>query len=172
MNKAGITAVFAGLVGLAALMPSAAMAGPGHKDTNGAHGSQSHEKKAWGKPGKAARASRTITITMSDDMRFTPSEIVVDEGQTVRFVLINKGRLMHEMVIGDMAELKAHAELMKKHPDMEHEEEDGLHLKPGARGELTWQFAKPGRFHFACLIPGHFDAGMVGRITVRKKGGA
>lgn len=146
--------------------PALALADKGH-----AHGAQGHgdEARAWGKPGKASKASRTITINMTDDMRFSPMDLRVTAGETIRFVVVNKGRLDHEMVIGDLAELKAHAEEMRKNPGMEHEEEDGVEVKPGKRGELVWEFGKPGRFHFACLIPGHFEAGMVGRITVAAK---
>jgi uncharacterized cupredoxin-like copper-binding protein len=106
---------------------------------------------------------------MGDEMRFTPAEISVTQGETVKFVIANKGRVLHEMVIGTEKELLAHAELMKKHPGMEHEEPYMAHVKAGGREQITWQFTKPGTFAFACLIPGHYEAGMRGRIVVAAK---
>jgi uncharacterized cupredoxin-like copper-binding protein len=100
-------------------------------------------------------------------MRFTPADITVKQGETVKLVATNKGQVMHEMVLGTSEDLKKHAELMRKFPGMEHEEPHMAHVKPGASGEIVWQFTKPGEFQFACLIPGHFEAGMVGKVTVK-----
>jgi uncharacterized cupredoxin-like copper-binding protein len=65
-----------------------------------------------------------------------------------------------------MEELKQHAALMKKHPGMEHDEAYMAHVRPGKRGEIVWQFTRAGEFYYACLLPGHFEAGMVGKIVV------
>ena len=105
---------------------------------------------------------------MADTMRFGPSDITVKEGETVKFVVANKGQMMHEMVIGTMDELKAHGELMKKHPGMEHDEPYMAHVSPGKKEEMVWQFTKAGEFYYACLVPGHFEAGMIGKIKVTK----
>lgn len=121
---------------------------------------------AFGRAGDPAKAARTIRIDMSDTMRFTPDAIQVRRGETVSFEIVNAGRMLHEMVIGTEAELKAHAELMKKFPGMEHDEPYMAHVDPGKAGRIAWQFTKPGEYRFACLIPGHFEAGMTGRITV------
>ena len=115
------------------------------------------------------RAKRTITIDMSDTMRFSPAELRVRQGDTVRFVIRNRGKLLHEMVLGTMADLKAHAEMMKKHPGMEHDEPHMAHVATGKSGEIGWRFTQAGEFYYACLIPGHFEAGMMGRITVEKE---
>jgi uncharacterized cupredoxin-like copper-binding protein len=120
----------------------------------------------WGQQGDAKRVTRTIVIAMSDDMRFTPSTINVTQGETIKFVVTNKGKILHEMVIGTAAELAKHAALMKKHPNMEHDEPFMAHVAPTKKTELIWQFSKVGAFEFACLIPGHFEAGMRGTITV------
>jgi uncharacterized cupredoxin-like copper-binding protein len=140
-----------------------------------AHG-DSHASKAsaaqpmvetdFGRTGDPGRVVRTVRVDMSDKMRFTPSVIEVKQGETVRFIVKNSGKTMHEMVIGTMQELKEHAEMMKKHPGMEHDEPFMAHVAPGKTEEIVWQFTKPGEFHFGCLIPGHFEAGMVGRIKV------
>ncbi|HEX9182172.1 MAG TPA: cupredoxin family protein [Burkholderiales bacterium] len=113
------------------------------------------------------KAKRTIRVGMDDKMRFVPSKIEVRRGEIVRFVAANEGQVLHEMVLGTMEDLKAHAELMKKFPDMEHDEPHMAHVAPGKTGEIGWRFTRPGTFHFGCLVPGHFEAGMVGTITVR-----
>lgn len=104
---------------------------------------------------------------MADTMRFTPADVVVKRGETVKFLVHNDGKVLHEMVLGTAQELKAHAELMRKFPEMEHSEPSMAHVKPGTDGEIVWQFTKVGEFQFACLLPGHFEAGMVGSVTVR-----
>ena len=146
-----------------------------------AHGAHQHEKSTrpavtapaeqqpWGIAGQAHRATRVVDIHMTDNMRFKPDQLMVDEGETLQLRVHNQGQLMHELVIGTAAELRKHAELMKKFPDMEHDEPHMAHVPPGQVGELIWTFNRPGQFEFACLLPGHFDAGMTGRITVKAR---
>ncbi len=124
------------------------------------------EQKPWGIAGEARDVRRTIRIDMSDDMRFKPDRIQVREGETVRLVVRNAGKVLHELVIGTPEELKQHAELMRKFPDMEHDEPYMAHVSPGKTGDLVWNFNRAGTFDYACLIPGHFEAGMVGTIQV------
>jgi uncharacterized cupredoxin-like copper-binding protein len=121
----------------------------------------------FGRTGDPRKAVRTVRVDMSDKMRFSPDAIEVKQGDTVRFLAKNSGKTMHEMVLGTLPELKDHAELMKKHPGMEHNEPYMAHVGPGKTAEIVWQFTKAGEFYFGCLIPGHFEAGMVGKITVR-----
>jgi uncharacterized cupredoxin-like copper-binding protein len=102
-------------------------------------------------------------MDMSDEMRFFPAVLEVKRGDTVRFVLKNKGQVLHEMVIGTLDELKEHAELMKKFPDMEHDEPYMAHVKPGATQEIVWQFNRSGEFNYACLVASRFEGGMVSR---------
>lgn len=124
------------------------------------------EETPFGRAADPRKAKRTVRIEMSDAMRFTPADIRVKRGEVVRFIPHNRGKVMHEMVLGTMAELKQHAELMRKHPHMQHEEAHMAHVAPGESGEIGWQFTRAGEYYFGCLIPGHFEAGMVGRITV------
>lgn len=138
-----------------------------------AHGMAGHDMStmaaatSYGQAGKAEHASRTIEVLMDDKMRFTPSKIDVKAGETIRFVIINEGKIPHEMVIGTLAELQAHAAEMLAMSDMPHHEEPNmLTLDAGQRGELTWQFDTATEVDFACLIPGHTEAGMVGKIHV------
>lgn len=125
------------------------------------------EEKPFGKAGDPKKVTRTITFIMSDKMRFDPSRITVKRGETIRFIAKNNGKLLHEMVFGTKKELQEHAEQMKKFPDMEHDEPYMTHVAPGKTGEIIWQFTQSGEFDFACLIAGHFDAGMVGKVIVK-----
>ena len=119
-----------------------------------------------GKPGDPKRVTRTIEITSGDDMRYRPSRIAVKRGETVRLVVKNIGTIDHELVLGRMKDLKAHAELMRKHPGMEHDEPNQAMVRPGETREIVWQFPRSGTVDFACTIPGHLEAGMTGKITV------
>jgi uncharacterized cupredoxin-like copper-binding protein len=145
-----------------------AVAHEGEK-SGGAKKAISQERYAWGREGDPRKAVRTIEVDMSDAMRFTPAELKVKRGDTVKFVVRNGGKVMHEMVIGTEQELRSHAEIMKKHPGMEHDEPYMAHVKPGGREELAWTFTKAGSFMYGCLIPGHWEAGMKGSIVVTEK---
>lgn len=153
---------------------TAALAGAGHEhDKEAPHGasmkmSEEHAS-AVGKPGDAAKVTRTVNVNMTDNMRFTPEKIAVKKGETVKFVVKNSGRIKHEMVLGSVKELKEHAAMMKKMPGMEHAEENMVVVDPGKTGEIVWQFTQAGKFDFACLQPGHFEAGMKGKIAVNKR---
>jgi len=140
-----------------------------------AHG-DSHASKApaaqpmvetdFGRTGDPKKVVRTVRVDMSDKMRFMPSAIDVKQGETVRFIVKNSGKTMHEMVLGTVQALKDHAELMRKHPGMEHDEPYMAHVAAGKTADIVWQFTRAGEFQYGCLIPGHFEAGMVGRINV------
>lgn len=131
--------------------------------------SPSTEETAFGREGDPRRVSRTINVDMNDTMRFTPAELTVKQGQTIRFRVRNSGKVMHEMVLGTMKDLQHHAELMRKHPGMEHDEPYMAHVAPGKTEAMVWQFTKAGEFHYGCLVPGHFEAGMIGRVVVNPK---
>ena len=146
-----------------------------HKDSQKKHehasragsGMGHHEKEVdTGRPGDSANVSRTFEVTMNDNMRFTPDQFKIKAGETLRFAVRNTGVLSHEMVIGSMAELKEHAEMMRAMPTMQHAESNMLTLAPGQSGEIVWQFGKPGTIDVACLVPGHLEAGMKGKIEV------
>jgi uncharacterized cupredoxin-like copper-binding protein len=141
-----------------------------------AHGDKPHaaatvdyskaEQMPFGRAADPKKAKRVVKVEMTDQMRFVPAEITVKRGEIVRFVPTNKGQVMHEMVLGTMDDLKAHAQMMKKHPEMEHDEPHMAHVAPGKSGEMGWQFNKTGAFYYGCLLPGHFEAGMVGKVVV------
>jgi uncharacterized cupredoxin-like copper-binding protein len=140
-----------------------------------AHGDAAHARPAgpvkmeqtdWGIAGVASRKTRTITIRMLDTMRFSPERLAVKQGETVRLVMKNTGATLHELVIGTKPVLEEHAALMQRFPNMEHDEPYMAHVPAGRTGEIVWTFNRAGTFDFACLIAGHFQAGMVGTIDV------
>jgi uncharacterized cupredoxin-like copper-binding protein len=124
------------------------------------------EQKPWGIAGDAKAVNRTIDIRMTDAMRFAPDRLTVRQGETVRLMIRNDGKMLHELVIGTKQELDEHAALMVKFPNMEHDEPYMAHVNPGKTGQIVWNFNRPGEFEFACLIAGHYQAGMVGKIAV------
>ncbi len=160
-----------GVAALAATLAAPIAAAHGTKD----HGGQTAkpaglvEQKTFGRAGDPSRVDRTIHIRMTDQMRFEPSKISVRAGETLRLVHHNSGKVMHEMVIGTRVDLEEHAALMRKNPGMEHDEPYMTHVASGKEGEVVWQFNRAGEFEFACLIPGHFEAGMRGTIVVAAK---
>ena len=146
----------------------------GHAD-EGHHGKKDRpegDHAAIGVPGDPGKVSRTIEVGMYDSMRFKPDRIRVKRGETVRFVAKNHGKLTHEMVLGTAEDLKEHAEEMRTHPEMEHSESETgeISVPPGKTGELVWRFTEAGTVPFACLEPGHYEAGMKGEIVVGGKG--
>jgi uncharacterized cupredoxin-like copper-binding protein len=124
------------------------------------------DKSSFGRAGDPHKVTRTINVDMSDSMRFSPASLTVKQGQTVRFAAKNSGKIKHEIVLGTMRELKEHAEMMKNHPEMEHDEPYMAHVAPGKTGRIVWQFTTPGEYYYGCLIPGHFEAGMIGKVVV------
>jgi uncharacterized cupredoxin-like copper-binding protein len=140
--------------------------GEEHHDRSGVTAGHDDHASALGKPGEAKKVNRSVTILMSDDMRYSPSNISARKGETIRFVLKNEGKQKHEMVLGTIAELKEHAALMVKFPQMEHADPNQASVEPGKTGQLIWQFTKAGSFDFACLQAGHYEAGMKGQVVV------
>jgi uncharacterized cupredoxin-like copper-binding protein len=121
----------------------------------------------FGRPADPRKAQRSVRVEMIDRMRFSPAEIAVKRGESVRFVVENKGKVMHELVLDTMDGLKQHAEHMKHHAGMVHDEPSAVHVAPGKTGVLGWQFTKVGVFYYGCMVPGHFEAGMVGKVIVK-----
>ncbi|MDP1989755.1 MAG: cupredoxin family protein [Syntrophales bacterium] len=132
------------------------------------HDRDKQQNEALGKPGDPNKVSRTIRVDMKDAMRFIPDRISIKPGETVRFLVTNSGKLKHEMTLGNMKKLKEHAELMRKFPDMEHADPNQITLDPGKSGEVIWQFTTEGAFYYGCLQSGHFEAGMIGTIVVKR----
>jgi uncharacterized cupredoxin-like copper-binding protein len=123
-----------------------------------------------GEPGNAKKSARIVTVVMTDDdgaMRYSPDRLAVKKGEQVRFIIQNKGVLRHEFTLASVQDNNKHAEIMKKYPDMEHDDPNGKTVDPGKTAEILWRFSKSGTFEFACLIPGHREAGMHGTVAVK-----
>jgi uncharacterized cupredoxin-like copper-binding protein len=156
---------------LTAVAFAAGTHGSGHDDAAKPAASMPMDMKgmhdqAVGQAGDPAKVNRTVAVSLGDDMRFTPSQISVKAGETIRFFVKNSGKLQHEMVIGTLDELTSHAEMMRTMPGMKHAEPNTISLAAGQRGGIVWQFDEAGSVDFACLVPGHLEAGMVGQVLV------
>lgn len=158
--------LFVSAVFLATALPATVYAHEGEDHGKKKAGPVKKEQKEWGIAGDAKSVKRTVTLGMTDNMRFTPDYVEVKQGETVKFVVKNSGKIMHELVIGSKKELDEHAALMMKFPNMEHDEPYMAHVAAGKTGEIIWTFNRAGDFDFACLIAGHYQAGMVGKIKV------
>ncbi|CDN48310.1 cupredoxin domain-containing protein [Neorhizobium galegae] len=132
-----------------------------------------HGEMAAGEPGDKSKVSQTIRISMKEmpdgKMIFTPNDFKVRKGQTVRFTIKNEGELDHEFVLDQEAKVMEHKAVMEKFPDMEHDDPNAIRLKAGKSGDIVWKFTNDGVFKIACLVPGHYDAGMHGDVTVADK---
>lgn len=140
--------------------------GHGHKMPNQA-GHHDYKMEGIGQPGLATEVTRTVELVMKDNMRFIPEKLEVSAGEAVRLKVVNEGRIDHELVIGEMGSLLEHAKEMRRMPNMVHDDPNAITLKPGAKGELIWTFDQAGVVDFACLLPGHFEAGMKGQVKVK-----
>ena len=137
----------------------------------GTHDADRGLGEAIGKPGNPAKANQSVSVEMSDDMKFSPTNVRVRRGETIRFIVHNSGKVKHEFVLGTEKALKEHYEMMKKFPEMEHADPNMVTVAPGETGEVVWTFTKSGQVDFACLQPGHYEAGMKGRISVQPEPG-
>lgn len=155
-----------GASALMALTLSSAMAYAGPGGAGHSHG----EDTAYGKPGDPRKPARLVQVAMSERdgrMAFIPDRIEVRRGEQIRFALRNNGELDHELVLATLEENLKHAIEMQKNPDMEHDDPNARRLQPKKTGEIVWAFTKAGEFDFSCLIPGHREAGMTGKIIVK-----
>ena len=123
-----------------------------------------------GEPGVPNRPAKVVEIVMSDadgHMVYKPDRLKVARGEQIKFVIRNHGALAHEFVLGDKSENRAHAQMMASMPDMKHDDPNAKTLEPGESSSLVWRFSREGEFEFACLFPGHYEAGMHGVVVVK-----
>ncbi|WP_344799075.1 cupredoxin family protein [Litoribacillus peritrichatus] len=172
-NKSALIILLGTLSGVAAAGPAHhssmqnhSMGHSGSMPHSMSHGEQTDEVPAFGVKGRLKDVTRTIDVGMFDTMTFSPEKVAIREGETVRFLITNEGKIPHEFVIGSKADLKAHAEMMRQMPKMKHAEENMVTLNPGQKSAIVWKFTTSGVVDFACLIPGHMEAGMTGVFNV------
>jgi uncharacterized cupredoxin-like copper-binding protein len=114
-----------------------------------------------------ASQAGVIDIGMFDSMRFAPAAVTVARGETIVFIVRNEGKVRHEIVIGTPDEISHHRHAMQHDPGMAHAAPNMAHVAPGARGSLSWRSDQSGQYEYACLLPGHYEAGMRGTIAVQ-----
>lgn len=125
---------------------------------------------AAGEPADASKPFRVIELIMSEgdgSMTYAPSEIVVQKGEQVKFVIKNEGELDHEFTLDSVERNAKHKLAMQKTPEMEHADPNRQRVASKNSAEVVWRFTKLGTFEFACLIPGHYEAGMHGKVVVK-----
>jgi uncharacterized cupredoxin-like copper-binding protein len=144
-----------------------ALGGPVPADPGHGHGAHF----SAGEPGNPKRPARVVMVTMRETadgkMIYEPSTLNVKRGEQIRFILTNAGEIAHEFVLASIEDNLKHAELMKKFPEMEHDDPNSKTIQPKKKSEIVWRFNRTGTFEFACLIPGHREAGMIGNVTVK-----
>jgi len=157
---------------LAALLSVPAFASGDHAGGHGAaanpHAGHDMQAMTLGQPGQAAAATRTIRIDGDDTLRFSPNQVSVKQGETVRFVVTNKGQAKHEFALGSKEMLADHAKQMQSNPGMDHGDMPAmgmLSLAPGETKTLIWRFTRTGEIQFACNVPGHYPS-MAGTLKV------
>ena len=156
------------LLSLGSLVLASALCFAGYSFHAVAH--EGHVHFSAGTPGDPRKPSRTVKVTMLEEgkkMLFEPAIIEVQRGEQIRFVITNEGDYDHEFMLATKEENRKHAEVMKKFPEMEHDDPNGKRLSPFNTGEILWKFTKRGEFEYACLIPGHLEAGMHGKVIVK-----
>ncbi|MBU2708085.1 cupredoxin family protein [Zooshikella marina] len=132
-------------------------------------GHHHHQKtaSAVGQPAEQTQATKTIHVTMTDNMKFYFQEALnIAPGDTVLFIVKNDGKIPHEFSIGNQHEHKEHQKMMRKMPNMRHEDGNTITVDPGKTKEIVWQFNGEKEVIFACNIPGHYEAGMHHRMTL------
>ena len=167
MNPRKSTSIFA-IVALCAM--SGVMASPVYASGEHDHHHGPQPTFSAGEPGDPKKPARVVQVAMRESdgkMLFVPEKIDVRRGEQVRFILRNNGALDHEFMLATTEENLKHAETMRKKPEMQHDEPNGREVKPGKTDELVWRFTSAGEFEFSCLIPGHREAGMTGKIVVK-----
>lgn len=161
MHRNLTLAAMVAALGIVATTP-AVLADRGHK----------HRTFAAGQPGDPKKPARVVKVVMREEdgdkkMMFEPNRLEVKRGEQIRFVLDNAGIYAHEFMLDTVEKNAKHAIEMRKNPDMEHDDPNGKQVPVAQTGELLWHFTKAGTFEFACLIPGHYEAGMKGTVVVK-----
>jgi uncharacterized cupredoxin-like copper-binding protein len=135
-------------------------------DDHAGHKHHADDSYSAGEAGDPKKPARTVEIEMHE-MEYLPSKIEVKRGEQIRFVIRNTGTEAHEFLLATTEENLKHEVAMRKNPDMEHDEPNGLRIVAKKAGEILWKFTKPGTFEYACLIPDHREYGMTGKVIVK-----
>ena len=143
--------------------------------------------KMIGEKGKIAEATRTITVKMYDNY-FEPAQINIKKDETIKFIVLNVGELVHEfniatkemhikhqpemmmmveneILLSDRVDKEKMKQMAKKNPSMSHSHSNSVLLSPGEKGELVWKFSNKSKLEAACNVPGHYEVGMIAKIN-------
>jgi uncharacterized cupredoxin-like copper-binding protein len=137
-----------------------------------------NDTSAFGVKGDPKKAARIVKVEASEIM-YDLKSLDVKLGETVKFVLVNKGEQAHELTVGDAAYQEAARKMMTMMGEMGMDpsspEHAAMHAgagntaiaQVGKTAEVAWTFTKAGKFEFSCNMIGHSEAGMKGAITVK-----
>ena len=143
--------------------------------------------KMIGEKGNISEATRTITIKMHDNY-FEPAQINIKKNETIKFIVLNVGELVHEfniatkemhikhqpemmmmveneILLSDTVDKENLKHIAKKNPSMSHAHSNSVLLSPGEKGELVWKFSNKAKVEAACNVPGHYEVGMIAKIN-------
>lgn len=138
-----------------------------------AHGDHDHGRETFaaGEPGSPTRPAKVLAVTLEEkpdgSMTVTPAHLEVKRGTQIRFEIKNAGKATHEFMLGTLTDNAAHKLEMRKNPEMEHDDPNGKTIEAGGMAQILWRFSKVGTFEYACLLPGHYEAGMHGLVDVK-----
>lgn len=151
-------------IGAVLFFGGAALAGPGAPG-------HTHDSYGAGEPGDAKKPARIVPVRMTESedgkMLYFPPKLEVKSGDQIRFKITNAGKTDHEFMLDTPEHNATHKAAMEKHPNMVHDDPNGVTIEPGKGAEIVWKFSKAGTYEYACLIPGHYEAGMHAAVTVR-----
>ena len=142
--------------------------------------------KAIGVKGQEENIDRVIKVSMYDNY-YQPNSFKIKKNETIKFVVENKGQLVHEfniatkemhlkhqpemmmmveheILLADKIDKKKMKEMLKKNPTMAHSHSNSVLLSPGEKAELIWKFSNTVDIEAACNVPGHYDVGMIAKI--------
>ena len=140
-----------------------------------------------GEKGNSADVSKVITVKMYDNY-YEPSKFEIKKNQTIKFIVYNYGEFVHEfniatkkmhlkhqpemmkmveneILLANRIDKKKMKELSKKDHSMSHSHSNSVLLEPNQRGEIIWKFNTDAELEAACNVPGHYQSGMIAKIT-------
>ena len=140
-----------------------------------------------GEKGDPAEVVKVIKVNMYDNY-YEPNKFKIKKNQTIKFIVYNHGEFIHEFNIATKEmHLKHQPEMMKmveneilladkidrvkmkkiakKDHSMSHSHANSVLLEPNDRAEIIWKFNTDSDLEAACNVPGHYEAGMIAKIS-------
>ena len=142
-----------------------------------------------GSHGKLSDVSRTIKVKMYDNY-YEPSFFNIKAGETIKFAVENFGELVHEfnianalmhmqhqpemekmveneILFSDYIDKKKMKKIAKLDKSMGHSHSNSVLLAPKEKKNLIWKFHNTSNIEIACNVPGHYQAGMIAKVTIK-----